>query len=60
VAGSPSSPRRGFAGVLRLVQFFAGLLTASLFFYLLGNALLSVDSAFHEAAIWHGKRLDQK
>jgi hypothetical protein len=35
-------------------------LAAWLFFYLLGQALLSMDAAFHEGTIWRSGILDEE
>jgi len=57
---APFTKRRGFVGVLRVIQILAGLFTVWFFFYLFGNALLSIDSSFHEGTIWKGKWLDHE
>ena len=56
----PLIKRRGFVGVLRALQLLAGLCTVWLFFYLLGQGLLSLDSSFHEGTIWQSKWLDRE
>ena len=52
--------RRGFVGALRTLQCLAGLFIAWLFFHLAGQALLSIDPAFHEGTVWKGRWLDQE
>lgn len=52
--------RQGFGGVVRALQLLAGLFTVWLFFYFFGQALLSLDSSFHEGTIWQGKWLDRE
>ena len=52
LARVPLLRRRGFAGVVRLGQGLAGLLLAWFFFYLIGEALLAIPTAFHEGTLW--------
>jgi hypothetical protein len=54
----PLFRRRSFAKVLRVGQLLFGLLAAWLFFYLLGNALLSIPDSFHEGELWRPGWLD--
>ena len=51
---------RGFVGLLRAIQLLAGVFTVWFFFYLFGQALLSMDSSFHEGTIWQQKWLDRE
>ena len=51
---------RAFAGVLRTFQCLLGVFTAWLFFHFMGQALLSIDSSFHEGTLWQDKWLDQE
>src|SRR5580765_4677136 len=44
--------RRGFVRVFRAAQVILGLLTAWLFFYAMGNVLLSIPTSFHEGGLW--------
>ena len=44
------TPRR--TAVLRVVQLGCALFTAWLFFYWVGQILLSLDPAFHEGTMW--------
>ena len=60
VVRSPFTPRRAFVGVLRALQCLLGVFTVWLFFYFVGQALLSIDSSFHEGTLWQGKWLDQE
>ena len=53
VAHVPLLRRRGFAGAVRLVQCVAGLMLAWFFFYVIGEALLAIPTAFHEGTLWH-------
>ena len=48
--------RRWFVGLARAGQLTLSLLTAWLFFFLVGKALLAMPSEFHEGALWtdHG------
>jgi len=50
--------RRGQAivGVLRVAQFAAGVFALWFFFYCLGQALLSIPSAYHEGEVWTRER----
>jgi hypothetical protein len=48
----PFSQRRGFATVVRGGQVVLGLVAAWLFFYLVGELLLTVPSSYHEATLW--------
>lgn len=45
-------PGRNFAPVLRLFQCGAAILTAWVFFYLVGRVLLSIPAAIHEGTLW--------
>jgi hypothetical protein len=40
-------------GLLRLAQSLAGLIIVWLFFYWVGQLLLSLPSAFHDGSIWN-------
>lgn len=44
-----------FSGLLNAVQCFAGFILAWIFFYYLGQMLLSIPSAFHEGAVWQAE-----
>ncbi|MEK7685231.1 MAG: rhomboid family protein [Verrucomicrobiota bacterium] len=52
----PPLARRRFrlARVLRAGQCALGMLTAWLFFYWMGQALLSIPTSFHEGTVWQG------
>jgi hypothetical protein len=56
----PFTRRRGFVGVLRTLQCLLGVFAAWFFFYLAGQALLSIDSSFHEGTLWQGNWLDRQ
>ncbi len=43
---------RRFAGLIRLLQFSAGLLLIWFFFYYTGRVLMKIPAAFHEGSIW--------
>ena len=58
LAPVPLLKRRAFAGLIRAVQFLAGLLAAWFFFYLIGESLLSLPTSFHEATLWKGNWLE--
>jgi hypothetical protein len=51
----PLTQRAGFLWLVRSVQVCAGLIMACLFFYLVGRALLLIDSSVHEGSIWKGR-----
>jgi hypothetical protein len=57
---APFSQRAGFIGVVRSIQLLVGLATACFFFYLVGRALLSIDTSVHEGTIWKGRWLDSE
>lgn len=44
-------PRR-FGGLARMVHFLLGTMLLWVFFYYLGQILLSLPSAFHEGTLW--------
>lgn len=50
----------GWARILTVVQLLAGLVTAWLFFYLAGQALLTLDSSFHEGTLWQSRWFEQE
>src|SRR2546426_1150950 len=52
LVGVPLTRRSGFVGMMRAWQLLLGLATIWLFFYLLGETLLSVPSSFHDGAVW--------
>jgi hypothetical protein len=60
VARQPLSTRPAFVAIIRTVQLFVGMLTACLFFYMVGRALLSIDTSVHEGTIWKGRWVDSE
>ena len=56
----PLLQRPGFAGTLRAAQGLLGLMTAWFFFYLIGAALLSLPTPFHEGTLWQVNWLDKE
>ena len=56
----PFTQRRAFVGAVRTVQCLLGVVTVWLFFYLLGEGLLRLPTAFHEGTLWAVDWLDQK
>lgn len=52
-------PRRNFAPVARTMVALCGLVTAWLFFYIIGRALLATPTKFHEANVWASKVEDE-
>lgn len=49
---TPFSRRYRFIGFVRTTQLFFGVVTVWLFFYLLGQALLSLPTSFHDGSVW--------
>ncbi len=41
-----------FSGVFRILHFLLGAMLVWLFFYYIGQILLSLPSAFHEGTLW--------
>ena len=58
-ARRPSFNRARFIGVLRLGQVLLGFLCAWLFFYAIGQGLLTFESSFHDATLWRGGFLSE-
>ena len=52
LARKPLLERRGFASLVLLLQCLVGLMMAWFFFYLIGEALLSLPTSFHEGTLW--------
>lgn len=44
-----------FSGFIRAVQFLAGGWVLWVFFYYLGQVLLSLPTSFHEGTLWHSR-----
>jgi hypothetical protein len=44
--------RRGFAGMVRVLQCAAGVVIAWFFFFLIGERLARLSDSFHEGEIW--------
>jgi hypothetical protein len=53
-AGARSGAGR-LSAILRVLQFGCATLAAWLFFYWIGQVLLSIDPAFHEGTMWKEK-----
>ena len=60
MARVPLLKRQGFARIFRAAQVMLGLLAAWLFFYIIGNTLLSIPDSFHEGALWQRNWLDKR
>lgn len=45
-------PRARLASFVRIVLAFAGIVTAWIFFDLLGHILVKIPASFHEGTIW--------
>lgn len=54
LAKAPLWSRARLSGLVRAGQMLLGLFCAWLFFYWLGQALLSLDAKIHEGTIWKG------
>ena|SRR5688572_15853647 len=52
LAKVPFTRRTGFVSVVRSVQLLTGLTMLVVFFYLLGQSLLSMPSSFHDGTVW--------
>lgn len=59
LAQAPLTQRAGFVAVVRVGQCVAGLMVAWLFFYLLGDLLVSLPDSFHEGTLWRSSWLDE-
>jgi hypothetical protein len=57
-AARVEAPARSFLWLWRIIQGLAGVITLWLFFYFLGQILLSIPSSFHEGTVW-AKELNQ-
>ena len=55
LARPPLLRRRGFAGVVLVLQCLLGLFAAWFFFYLVGEALITLPTSFHEGTLWQSK-----
>ncbi len=55
VARVPLFQRRGFAGVIRLGQCAVGFFLVWIFFYMIGQWLISLPSSFHERTLWNSR-----
>jgi hypothetical protein len=60
LARVPLLKRRGFASALHLGQVLLGLMAAWFFFYLIGEALVSLPDSFHEGKLWQGSWIDKQ
>jgi hypothetical protein len=52
VVKPPFTQRGGVVALVRGGQFLAGVFTVWLFFYLLGEALLTLPDSFHQGSVW--------
>jgi hypothetical protein len=53
----PLSQRAGFTLGLRILHCAGGLITAWLFFYLIGRLLILLPDSFHEGTLWRSSLL---
>ena len=51
-AAAESKPRHGWRVLARAALFVAGFLSVWLFFYAVGETLLSLPTSFHEMTVW--------
>lgn len=49
---APDRRRFRFINLLRMVQGIAGILILWMFFYFIGQILVSIPSSFHEGTVW--------
>jgi hypothetical protein len=56
----PLMKRRGLIGLRLVCQSLLGVIVAWFFFYLVGESLLALPTAFHEGKIWQTKWLDRE
>lgn len=59
LSGATASVGKRFAAVIRGCQFAIGFLVVWLFFYWVGDMLLSISSSYHESGVWRGKWLEE-
>jgi len=52
IAQPDSTARRPLGSIAGLVQCIVGILLVWVFFYFLGQALLSLPMSFHEGTVW--------
>jgi hypothetical protein len=52
---SSATRRSGLNGLIQIVQFLLGAMVLWIFFYYLGQILLSLPSSFHEGSIWNAE-----
>ena len=60
LAKVPFTRRSGFVAVLRVAQAAAGVFILLIFFYALGQTLLSIPSSFHDGTVWKPSWLDEE
>lgn len=56
----PFAQRFAFAKFFRLAQCGFGLLLVWFFFFLIGEGLLKLPTAFHEGTLWQSHWIDQE
>lgn len=59
LAAAPSAARPWLLNAARGLQMVLAVLVAWLFFYFVGQMLLSVPDSFHEGTLWQARWLDQ-
>ncbi|UCH19892.1 MAG: rhomboid family protein [Deltaproteobacteria bacterium] len=52
---SASPRKRSLRGLVRILQLVLGVFVLWMFFFYLGQALLSIPTSFHEGTIWQTK-----
>ena len=59
LAKVPFTRRGGFVAVLRVAQATGGVFLLLVFFYVLGQTLLSIPSSFHDGTVWKPSWIDE-
>ena len=60
LAKAPFTRRGGFVTILRVAQAGAGVFILLVFFYTLGQMLLSIPSSFHDGTVWKPSWIDEE
>ena len=60
VVQAPSARRGRFTPMLRAIQLLGGVFLLWLFFYGLGQILLTVPGSFHDGTIWKPSWIDEE
>ena len=60
MAQVPFTRRGGFVAILRVVQALAGVFILWIFFYAVGQILLSIPASFHDGTVWKPDWIDEE